>query len=86
MEIVIEVPNEIITPVDHPILDIPRKPIPACLYSQPRYDPIETPICDTMTWDSSMSLEFVRARWPTRNIRYIQVGRAFAPIQEMPIA
>jgi hypothetical protein len=33
MEIVIEVPDEIVTPVDQPVLDIPRKPIPACLYS-----------------------------------------------------
>jgi hypothetical protein len=33
-----------------------------------------------------MSPDFVRARWPDRNIRFIQVGRAFAPIHEIPIA
>jgi len=39
-----------------------------------------------MTWDTCLSNEWVKARWPDRPIKYISFGRAFAPIAEIPIA
>jgi hypothetical protein len=51
------------------------------------FDPsFEEPLCETMTWDSSLSPAFVAAAWPGRNIKYVRCGRAFAPITEIPIA
>ena len=87
MEIVVEFPPE--DSLDQhvaPKIRLNRKPVPESFRHQNRYSPIDTSICDIMTWDSSLSPQFVKDRWPEKNVRFIQVGRAFAPIHEMPIA
>jgi hypothetical protein len=63
-----------------------RSRVPECLKRIRSSQPINVDISDSMTWDTCISNEWVKARWPERTIKYISFGRAFAPIDEIPIA
>ncbi len=92
MEIVIEEPDPLATDCITPILSarLPgcRRPPPVLpsMVVKPYAPAFDEPLCDTMTWDSSLSPAFVAAAWPERNVKYVRCGRAFAPITEIPIA
>lgn len=64
----------------------PRKPVPSCMRHQKLWTPLEVDMSDSMTWDTCLSPEWIRARWPEKQVKYIQIGRAFAPVHEIPIA
>lgn len=64
----------------------PARKLPKCLFRQEPLEPIDVPICDEFTWDSPFSPAWLAARWPGRNLRFVRVGRALAPLAEVPIA
>lgn len=69
-----------------PLVEIDRRPIPSCMLKPKSWVPIDVPICDVMTWESTLSLAWVKARWPGQDVRFIRIGRVVAPIDEIPIA
>ena len=93
MEIYIEEPDPTDEPViaaffvanDDPLVRKPKPVLPHMIVKASSSHS-ETDICETMTWDSAISPAFVKATWPSRNIKYVRSGRAFAPITEIPIA
>lgn len=93
MEIFIEEPLPVAPPRPLPLIPNPPppnvrapQPIPPGIVVSPSAPLVDVALCPIMTWDSSLSPEFVEARWPGKKIKFIRAGRAFAPITEIPIA
>jgi hypothetical protein len=87
MEVVVEFPPEPKSPLLYERFSARvRKPVPLCMRTQRHWTPLDVDMSESMTWDTCLSPEWIKARWPDKHVAFIHIGRAFAPVHEIPIA